>query len=147
MTGSNVVAGGGTRLPEKGNANIRQRDSGPLAVSFPARFEIVGEKLPPAAEVLYIVEPRLTPRHREGSRTLAAVWVSASERPVTGDRIPIRCSGQRQRVATRRSRHHLVIKPARHVAAKISGEGERPALRLSRYKARLVRRETKLAGA
>ena len=94
-----------------------------------------------------ILEPHLTLRHREGSRTLAAGWVSPSERPVTGDGIPIRCSRQRQRVATRRSRHHLVIKVAGHVAAKISGEGEGPALCLSRDKAPLVRRETELAGA
>jgi hypothetical protein len=94
-----------------------------------------------------ILEPQLTLRHREGSRTLAAGWASASERPVTGDRIPLRCSRQRQRVATRRSRHHLVIKLARHIAVKISGEGERPALCLSRYKAGFVRRETEFADA
>src|SRR4029077_4083196 len=91
--------------------------------------------------------PHLTLRHREGSRTLAGAWVSASERPITGDRIPLRCPRQRQRIATRRSRHHLVIKLARHVAVKNSGEAERPALCLSRYKALPVRRETELAGA
>ena len=50
--------------------------------------------------------------------------------------------------STQKSVHKSdVIKLARHVAVKISGETERPALRLSRYKARPVRRETKLAGA
>src|SRR5271157_3672300 len=88
---------------------------------------------------------RLIPHHREGPRTLAAA--SARERPATGDRIAIGCSRQRQRVATRRSRHHLVSKLACHVAIKVSGEGERPALRLSRHKARPVRRETELVDA
>ena len=112
----------------------------------PFEFGLLG-KNPPPTDVLYILEQRLTLRHREGSRTLATGWVSPSERPGTGDGIPIRCSRQRQRVATRRSRHHLVIKLAGHVAVKISAEAERPALCLSRYKARPVGRETELAGA
>ena len=50
--------------------------------------------------------------------------------------------------STQKSVHKSdVIKLARHVAVKISGEAERPALCLSRYKARPVRRETELAGA
>ena len=34
MTGSNVLAGDGTRLPDQGNAKIWQRDSGYLVVSL-----------------------------------------------------------------------------------------------------------------
>src|SRR3954452_15871684 len=34
---SNVLRGGGTRLPDRGNADIGQRDSGHLAVSLSAR--------------------------------------------------------------------------------------------------------------
>jgi hypothetical protein len=90
-----------------------------------------------ATKILYTLEPRLTLRHSEGPRTLAAGRVSATERPCTGDRIPSHCSRQIQRIAARRSRYHLETKLARHVAIKVSGQGERAALRLSRYKARL----------
>jgi len=36
--GSNVLAGGGTRLPDQGNAKIGQRDSGYLVVPSAARW-------------------------------------------------------------------------------------------------------------
>src|ERR1019366_10166049 len=100
---------------------------------------------PPATEVLYMLEPRLTLRHCEVPRTRAAG--SAREGPRTGDRTPSHCSRQRQRVATRRFRHHLEVELARHVAIKVSSEGERPALRLSRHTARPVRREIELVDA
>src|ERR1019366_1756266 len=100
---------------------------------------------PPATQALYMLEPRLTVRHREVPWTRAAG--SASESPRTGDRVPIHGSHQLQRVATRRSRHYVESESTRHVAIKVSSEGERPALRLSRHKARPVRRETELADA